>query len=85
MCCIFGGHNKTRESQYQMSEFALKIGMCRVLDFLCLIEFSSDLHSIFYNFDYSSFTFFVVVAMAVLKVMVFYPCKGCNNKIHITM
>ena len=58
MCCIFGEHNRTRESQYQISEFALKIGMCRVLDFLFLIEFSSDLYSIFCDFDYDSFTFF---------------------------
>ena len=58
MCCIFGGRNRTRESQYQISEFALKIGICRVLDFLFLIEFSSDLHSIFCDFDYGSFTSF---------------------------
>jgi len=29
-----------------------------VLDFLFLIEFSSDLHFIFCDFDYGSFTFF---------------------------
>jgi len=28
-----------------------------VLDFLFLIEFSSDFHSIFCDFDYGSFTF----------------------------
>jgi len=41
-----------------MSEFALKIGTCGVLDFLFLIEFFSDLHSIFCDFDYGFFTFF---------------------------
>ena len=64
-----------------------------VLHFLFLIRFSSHLHSIFYDFDYGSFSFFVcffvvwflgqtVVTTAVLKVTTLCLCKGCNNRIH---
>ena len=62
-------HNIKVVSLLRKSEYVV----C-VLNFLFLIEFSSHLHSIFFDFDYGSFSFFFCLLFCGLIFG-----TGCNN------
>ena len=94
MCCIFGGHNGARESYYQRSEFALKIGMYCVCCIFCFWYSSLLIFILFFAILITFLFLFLVcffvvwflgqaaVTTTVLKVTTLFPCKGCNNRIH---